>query len=421
MEQKNRRQIVFFSAFPEAMNYKIAKEFKSRGYETILFTISQKDQWDESEFVSAYDKIICTDFLFRKKNLKRPFHTLKKIPSLTKFYKEAKKLKPYAVIGTSYTNWSISWAIKLFKDSPFIYFPYDIIALRFPKLETALEKKYKFELKSEKYNFEKADGILTKGPLSALDLLNKTYLGNVTLPPKKIEFLPYCSDEFIVPINKEKLSKKDGELHIAAAGGITFHKDSAEFFTTLFQKIISQKIHIHMYIKSNNLTKKEEENFNNNFKTLMESKYFHIEKPLPPKVLTKELSKYDFGFWPDYFRLDKDRIEYKYALGNRMSTFLEAGLPFFYNPDLGFVHELLKKYGLNTNQIDMNDLNNNDNLNEKINSLDRVKLERKVLRARSDFNFKNHFARLEKFVESVVNSKSQKLSHASVNPSQGSN
>ena len=205
MNSKNKKQIVFFNERPEVINYKIARMFKSKGDTTILFTISQKDQWDEEFYKGAFDKIICTDFQFRKANLKNPIHTIKKIPAILKFYLTTKKLNPSVVIGTSYTNWTVALGMRIFKKYPFVYLPYDIMALRFPDLKTARKSRPMFEINAEKYCFKKADGILTKGSIKELDFLKDSYIRKIKMTPVRISFLPYCLNELIAPLNKNKL------------------------------------------------------------------------------------------------------------------------------------------------------------------------------------------------------------------------
>lgn len=39
---------------PQSISHKIAKEFKKRGYETILITFSQKEKWDINFHREAY-------------------------------------------------------------------------------------------------------------------------------------------------------------------------------------------------------------------------------------------------------------------------------------------------------------------------------------------------------------------------------
>ena len=62
--------------------------------------------------------------------------------------------------------------------------------------------------------FENSDGIIHKGSPDELnpEYVNDRVLGpNIKLPKFKLSFPPYCSMDFIVPINNKKLSKKDKE------------------------------------------------------------------------------------------------------------------------------------------------------------------------------------------------------------------
>ena len=68
-----------------------------------------------------------------------------------------------------------------------------------------------FEIRAERFCFENADGILHKGSPRELDFLKKeNSLGKpIDINCPEISFLSYCSDEFMIPMNKkDKFSKK---------------------------------------------------------------------------------------------------------------------------------------------------------------------------------------------------------------------
>lgn len=252
----NKKQIVFFSATaPYVMIYKIAKEFKKRNYETILVTISQKDKWDFSFHKDAYDKIICSNFQVQKLKPKNVLNMAKRIPYLIKAVYQMKKLTPYVVFGISPPNKIMASAMKFFKKYPLIYFPYDILSNQYPDLETALKMTHKkSEIKAEVFCFENADGILHKGSPEELDFLEKAGIKTNAL---KINFFPYCSDDFIIPLNKHKISK-NGSLHLVYVGGLYADKENLKFYNLLFQKILNKKIHLHVYVKTQHLSKEED-------------------------------------------------------------------------------------------------------------------------------------------------------------------
>ena len=406
-EVNNKKQIVFFCATtPYVMIYKIAREFKKKGYETVLITISPKETWEENWYKNGFDKIICSNFRVSKPTLKNSFNMLKRAPYLINTIYEMKKLKPYVVFAIARPNYITALGMKFFKKYPVIYFPYDITAQQHSDLKTALGggvKKY--EINAEKYCFENADGIMHKGASEELEFLKgKTMLGDnfiSKITPLRINFLPYCSDEFIVPINKNKLSKKEGEFHLVHVGGLDVTEKVFAIYKTIFQELFEQKIHIHLYIKTQHLSQKEDSEYiSKGFDIFKKNKYFHVEYAVDPKKLIKEISKYDSGVILPNLRTTEFDMNSLFCIGNKISTFFEAGIPFIEDSKRKFTIKLIDNYKVNT-------LINSDKLNnlKDIEKIDFIKLEKNILKARKDFNMAKHFPRLEKFVEEVVRTK----------------
>ena len=404
---KKKKQIVFFCATtPYVMIYKIAREFKKRGYETILITISQRNKWDIKDYHDAFDKIICSNFQLSKPNLKNFFNMLKRVPYLARAIYEMKKLKPYVVFSIANPTYITALAMRFFKKYPIIYFPYDISSQEYSNLGEAMMKGYKeYEVNAERYCFEHADGIMHKGAPNELQhLKTSSMLGSpIKTTPLNIFFPPYCSDEFIVPINKNKLSKEDNEFHLAYVGGLFVDKETLEFYRSFFQRLIDQNIHIHSYSKTQHLSKEEDKK---NLLPLIKSldpKFFHIEFALPPKKLIKEISKYDFGLFVDCYGADPQSVlVVSYSTGNKISSYLEAGIPFFYSKNFMSIDKILKKYNLDLGLKDLNEFND---FNKKLKKLDYAKLEKNILRMRKDFNMAKHFLRLENFIKEVIKRK----------------
>lgn len=401
-----KKQIVFFCATtPYVMIYKIAREFKKKDYETVLITISQKDAWEESWYNDGFDKIICSNFQLKKPTFNNFFNMLKRLPYLIKAIYEMKKLNPYVIFGIARPNLITSFALRFFKKYPFIYFPYDITSQQYPDIETALRKGIKkSEINAERYCFENSDGILSKGAPEELDFLKgRTILGeNIKLPELRINFLPYCSDEFIIPLNKKKLSKKEKEFHLIYAGGLHINREALNSYINIIKQITSQKIHLHIYSKTQHLSKEEDKkNLNPIINEFLGNKYFHIEYAVDPKKLIYETSKYDFGIEMFCFENPhKDNFLFpKFSTGNKISSFFESGFPFFFSKRFEFEHRLLKKYGLDLSLDPNYDFKD---FEKKIKKLNYKIIEKKVLSARRDFNIAKHFPRLEKFIDEVV-------------------
>ncbi len=406
MEKK--KQIVFFCATtPYVMIYKIAREFKKRGYETVLITISEREKWDINWYKDGFDKIICSNFQIKKPTMKNSFDMLKRASSLLKSIYQMKKLNPYIVFSIAGPHYIAAMAMKFFKEYPLIYFPYDVYSHMYPDKKSLDSKYSSYETKAEKFCFENADGIFQKGAPEGLDFLKqKTLLGkNLKTTPLKIDFPSYCSDEFMVQINKNKLLKKNKEIHLVNVGGLLDKSQDLEVYKTIFNKLIKQKIHIHLYLKTQHASKKEDSKiFTYGFEPFLNSKYFHLEFSLEPKKLILEISKYDFGIWLDHYgkmSIKKTHLYPSLSTGNKIASFLEAGLPFIYSTEFKFVHQVMKNYQLD---FGINKLNDFDNLKIKLSKTKQI--EKNIINARKDFNMTNHFLRLEEFIREVVRKKS---------------
>ena len=247
------------------------------------------------------------------------------------------------------------------------------------------------------YN-ENADGIMHKGAPDELEIIQGRIFDHINFAKLQLSFMPYCSREFSVPINKGKLSKKDKEIHIVYPGFLANDSDSVKKFMFYFDNILKQKIHLHIYTFVSHLPKNEEEKYlKNYFDKIKDSPYFHLHSPLGPKELIPEISKYDFGLWLSY-ETNESNIEHNYAVGNKVSSYLEAGLPMIYHENTVFLNKLMKSYGL---QIPFNEKNISE-LKKRLSKLNYSKLIKNIEKLRKEFDMDANFPRLQEFFEKVV-------------------
>jgi len=400
MKKKN---IVFYFASPPSIHvYKIASLFYKKGYKTTLVTMCEKEVLDINFYKTVFNEVIFSNFQFFKPNKKTFLYLLKRGPSFIKFLIKMRTLKPFAVIGTAGANWQLKVAHKyFFKKFPFIYFPYDIISLYSNSREEALAKGFKsFDLGAEKYCLENSNGILHKGSPDELEFFNDK---NVSLPKNQLSFSTYSSKEFSVPINKNKLSKKDKEIHIVYAGFFFNDEESVKIITNRFNEILSQNLHLHVYAHVNHIPKNQAEAY---FKDLLQgftkSEYFHIHPALGPKEIIKEMTKYDYSLWIN--TLNQKLPDNKYHSGNKVASYLEAGVPMIYSKESLYIDELMKHYGLG----ELGFKKNFKGLRKRLKKLNYKEIERKTIDAREDFDMDKNFPRLERFIEEVVASKKTK-------------
>ncbi|MBT4165931.1 hypothetical protein HOE04_02745 [archaeon] len=402
-----KKQVVFIEGFPTAMVYKIAKEFRKRGYETVLIRILKANNENYGFYKQAYDKIIDIDIPYvslNKKNfLKIVWMFFRQGGKIFSAFLKIFKLKPYIVFGRAPISVPIAFFRIFFKKSAFVYFPYDIRRQAFPNLKIAKKNIGFFEMIADNYCFEHSDGILHKGASYELKDLQKRKLIDLSkLPKHEVSIYPYCSKDFIVPFNKNKLSKKDGEIHMVYVGG-TGKKNEKFYFEQLksVDMLIKKGIHAHFHFGSEISSDEEREreelvkkNFFEKYKDIQGINYFHLEKSFNAKDIAREISKYDFGFWPEC------EYDVRLATGNKFSTFIEAGIPFFYFKKHEINDEIAKEYGLGILHAD-----GVKNFKEFISKLDYDKLIEGVKKARENYLMEKHFSRLEEFVERVVRGK----------------
>lgn len=396
---KTKNPIVFYSASPPSiMTYKIARLFYKRGYETILIAMCEKEAINIPLYKEAFHKIIFSNFQFFRFSLKTPIYFLKRGFSLVKFLIQMKMLNPYSVIGISGANWQLKLVHKyFFKKYPFIYFPYDILSQFYYSETDALKSGVKrFELNAEKYCLENSDGIIHKGSLDELEFFNDK---KISLPKLQLHFSTYCSKEFSVPLNNNKLSKKDGEIHLVYIGFFFNDKESIGKITEHFNEILSQKLHLHIYMQVKHIPKNQADvYFNNFFCKFVKSKYFHIHPSLDPKEIIKEISKYDYSFW---FASNLKIPELKYHIGNKFSSYFESGVPMIYTKKSLYIDSLMHHYGLQ----ELGFSENLKGLKKRLKKLGYKKLQKKTIAAREDFDMDKNFPRLEEFVKKVVEKK----------------
>ena len=81
-------------------------------------------------------------------------------------------------------------------------------------------------------------------------------------------------------------------------------------------------------------------------KKLQKSKYFTLHKPIYDHNLQIELSKYDWGLNPAFHKSEAIKKEWlEISTGNKMSTYLEAGLPMIINDELSYSADMTVKNG----------------------------------------------------------------------------
>ncbi|MBS3089841.1 hypothetical protein J4461_03095 [Candidatus Pacearchaeota archaeon] len=404
-EKSKYLTIAFLESAPVAYTYKLAKCLKNRGYKTILFSFlkSKSDIYD-----SAYDKIINLNIDSFSVSASNGKSIIKKTPRIISKFYQLLSHNPDIIIGVASPKplWLPALCCRithlLSSRTPFIFFPYDVNALRYK--EKRFFKKAgipDLELNSERYLFTHSDGVFFKGD---------EYKAVKNLFPIKVpvgRMFPYIMDEYIQPFSSYKLSKKDNELHIVYIGFMVLSlegNNSLGFISgyDVINKFAKNKIHLHIYSGQY-----EKWASDNEFDKVENKKYIHIHKPINHHDIIKEISKYDFGLCMSQF--DYSIINKEFAAlgpGNKTANYFEAGIPCLFGPCLfSRDHECtraeLRKYDLDLAFSDKEF----SKLKKKLKSYNYSKLLDKVAIARREFTMENNMPSFELFLQDVISKK----------------
>lgn len=144
---------------------------------------------------------------------------------------------------------------------------------------------------------------------------------------------------------KEKEKIRFGKISVAYAGGFHNSNDLNRRISweDVFLNIASQGIHLHIY-PTNEID--------------LQHDNIIIHKVLPSGELVKEISEYCYGIHLDFFS-DKVSDEFiKTTTGNKVFTYLEAGLPVIINEEMKFMAEFVRinKCGVVIKEKDISNL-----------------------------------------------------------------
>lgn len=386
---KNKK-IAVIEVSPTDTLTKLAFIFRKEGYKTALISFTHGIG---DNFTSAgYNEIINFDAKFLKTGWESIPSAMKlgikKMPIILKNLWEIKKLRPSAVIVRTTPNWLYFLAKKFFRDVPVIYFPFDIRSFAFRNRKEAHSLGIpNFEIDAEAWAFNNADGIIHKGTNDELYHLDPKVLGKIKIKCPEILVLPYALNEIMAPLKgRRKFSEKD--INIVYVG----HVPADERWLKNIVKITEQGIYVHFYTKTNALTVSEDnKRIREGCSSVMKNKFVKFHEPVSQADLPKEISKYDYGF---YGFNEPDSRHYNFTTGNKIASYLEAGLPIIAAPQYLAVADMIKKHGIGF-LIGLNEL---DKLRKIIIKNKPNKFKKNIAKARKSLEFGAHMPRIKEFL-----------------------
>jgi hypothetical protein len=198
----------------------------------------------------------------------------------------------------------------------------------------------------------------------------------------------------------EKLSEKDGEYHLVYTGSISFsEKYKNTYYIPLAKKLAKQKIHLHLY--TNPTHNIPIDRYIEYIELDRKEKYFHFEKSLPFDEINSEIAKYDFGLWYHPDTDDELGVTFekrKTGIGNKLFSYLEAGLPIIITERAEYGKKIVDKYGIGFSIRD-EDFNNFHSI---ISNYDYNFMRSNSLRTREELSLGKKVKELEKFYIDVV-------------------
>ncbi|MEQ8562910.1 MAG: hypothetical protein RID18_15450 [Cytophagales bacterium] len=247
--------------------------------------------------------------------------------------------------------------------------------------------------KMEKYCFENVQGLVYKGPRLVTDYYrSKGY--KIECP--ELTWFDHCDEELFVKYPNKKLSAIDGEIHMVYTGNISTNpKIKYCYYPPLAKIMAKQKIHFHIYANPYQFkTSKEYADLDKN------EKYFHFHEPLPLKKLISEISKYDWGLWihaeDPSFRTQEAKM--RTGIGNKLFTYLEAGLPIIVSDSRKYGEEVVRENNLGFS------LNDNEwtEIRRMTEEIDYFSLQKNILQKRSELSLRNNSESIVNFYLKVI-------------------
>lgn len=370
---RTHRLVVFVSDYPRSREAKLAYGLKNIGWNVVLLH-RQKPSFDAYLY---FDEV---------RQYSKPWEAL----ALCTCYSP--------VAYHIFSNWNYDVAELLIRNKPgkVVLDIYDVLSVFDPVWLKNLKWVNKNAVEQEIYCLQHAGGVCCRSPET--QYLKRDL--HISISPRRILFLDYCWNELEISPAEHSLDA----LHVVFCGNINIEKlDDDEWGTFLWvgRALAQRGIHFHLYPAFKNPHGLAFEDAYSEYIDLQHETdgLFQLHEPVPIETLLREMSLYDVGliaFTP--FMPSRDRLiggqtvgKYRYAVGNKLFDYLDAGLPVMINYT-EFMTRIVKHYGCYIDPYYF--------LYEhsaELPTLEMERLKQQVLRARAMLDVKKHVPRLAEF------------------------
>ena len=310
--------------FISNLEFNYAKELKRRGYEVNCISFYRVDDKYTDAFDNEYyviNEVFKNERGIGKTLIPKLIKDMSTYSNMSKLIKSIRKIKSTIFIGVGEPNIfpALIGLILNRKISKYIYLPYDITYYRYKDIK----KNAVYDWFPEGYLYRRADLILHRGsPLELVELPYK-YKDSVNL-------ILNCNTK-----HEKTNTMKKSKISVVCVGLIETEGESFEKTKEVFETLMSQGMAIHVYPLNY-------EQLSSVLNLISSHKYLTIHPPIFGEEFIKEISKYDYGLMLD---TTDDEIAHpdlnRFAISNRVGTYLEAGLPVIASKELEFVCSIL--------------------------------------------------------------------------------
>lgn len=344
---EEKKEIIFVKRNPQVRIYKEAWAIKKRFPEYKLILIGNKV--DEEFFNEVFDEILYYN------SLQELIQYIKTNEPLVYHVHAEPNVEPAVVAEYSKV--------------PVVYDVYDFSGVRYGLEHLPVEER-----NYEKFALENCSAIVFKFPESILDYYRE-HGYKIDVPV--ITYMDYCVDDyFSTGMPEDKITS----LVYAGVLNPTHwprEKYGNNQYYDIVEQVIRQQIYYNIYI---NKWQVESENEYRDYLDLMKkNEYLKFNFSRPQSVLQNEIKDKSFGVsFHNFYVTNHNPLFGETSIGNKLSTYLEAGLPVIVSDNLKLNTKIVEDLGVGFGVS----LDNMSNLREIIESYDYRKLKQNVMNVR---------------------------------------